>query len=418
MCSPLFSADINEDELFGDPDAVITEKPSLPEKEEEKKVGFSGEITSAAMDIVSSTSARNSLYTYTVANIFLDARMKSGLKAFANMETTYLSQTKTTEVALREMFFDFNYRRKAYFRTGKQVLQWGRCYLWNPTDHINIERQTFIRRIGYREGAYGTKFHVPFGTKANIYGFFDTGSTPEAGDIACALKYEFLVGGTEMAFSAWGKNTYNPVLGYDISSRIGTIDIMGEASVSKGENVSGMKEENGTLFTERDNDKTISKASVNFTKRFRLGNFKDRVTFITEFYYNGAGYENNEFADNTVYAYDTATLNAISGTYMTTGTKKDYLVYNSLYEANEFSRYYGAMFLTIDRFIISDMSLNINVLQNASDGSGLVSAGTTYKNINDFSAGILVNAYYGMRDSEYTFSSEALNVQLTFGVSF
>ena len=29
---------------------------------------------------------------------------------------------------------------KIYFRTGKQVLKWGRSYFWNPTDLINVEK--------------------------------------------------------------------------------------------------------------------------------------------------------------------------------------------------------------------------------------------------------------------------------------
>jgi hypothetical protein len=34
-----------------------------------------------------------------------------------------------------------------YFRAGKQVAQWGRCYLWNPTDLINVEKPFYSEDI-------------------------------------------------------------------------------------------------------------------------------------------------------------------------------------------------------------------------------------------------------------------------------
>jgi hypothetical protein len=100
---------------------------------------------------------------------------------------------------------DFNLKNKIYFRTGKQVLQWGRCYLWNPTDFVNIDKQTFLTRIGYREGTNGIKLHIPFGTKYNFYNFLNFTDAQEFGDQSLASKFEFLIENTEMAFSVFTK---------------------------------------------------------------------------------------------------------------------------------------------------------------------------------------------------------------------
>ena len=170
-----------------------------------KTVGFSGEITSAAVDLVSNTRDANYLYTLTVADFYLDARLPRQAKVFADVETTYLSQGQTTSVALQELFLDFNLDQFAYFRAGKQVLQWGRCYLWNPTDLVNVELPHFIRKLGTREGAYGLKMHIPFGTVLNIYDFLDTGTAEDAGAVANAVKVEYLLGNFEVAASGWGK---------------------------------------------------------------------------------------------------------------------------------------------------------------------------------------------------------------------
>jgi hypothetical protein len=411
---------INENELFSNPQTdIVVPAPGIAatSAEEKKTVGFSGEITNAWIGVLSSRGAKTSLYTYTVANIFLDARLKRDSKVYANMETTYLSQTKLTEVALRELFFDFNIRRSVYFRTGKQVLQWGRCYLWNPTDLINVERVSFVRKIGYREGAYGLKMHVPFGTKANIYGFLDTGNAPNAEDVGGAIKYEFLVGNSEMAFSGWSKAGYHPVLGYDFSTRLGTFDWAGEATVSKGENRTRIIADQGTLSLTRRDEEISPRLSMNFTKRLRLGNFKDRITLIAEGYYNHAGYDENQFDDGDNYSFVSPTI-GFAGLPLTSGTRKDYILGNNLYLTNEFSRYYAAFLGSLSRFIITDMTLNVNVLQNASDGSGIISTGVSYQDINDFSAGLLINAAYGQPNREFTYANQSANIQLTFSLAF
>ncbi|OGS46222.1 MAG: hypothetical protein A2539_02990 [Elusimicrobia bacterium RIFOXYD2_FULL_34_15] len=407
-----FSAEeINENEMFSNTNVITQEANTTPQAEEKKSIGFSGELTSVTEDIGISTSTKDFLNSYILSNIFLDVRMKNDIKAFANLETNYQPKSRTTEFNLRELFFDFNFDRHVYLRTGKQVLHWGRCYLWNPTDLINIEKKPFIRKIGYREGAYGMKLHVPFGTKYNIYGFLDTGNAPSPENLGGALKYEFLTGKTEMAFSGWAKKTYNPVFGYDFSSRISDIDILGEFSISKGDNVNRIRENQGTLEIFRNNKDWAPRSSINFSKGFRIGNFNDRLTVSTEFFYNQPGYKENIFKDNNIYQFSAPTI-------LSSGTKMEFLLLNNLYDPNYLSRYYSAIFTTLSRFVISDMNLNMNYILNIDDGSGILSTGVTYKNINDLSAGFLVNTFLGEENGEYTFSNLKYDLQLTAGISF
>lgn len=404
---------INENELFSDTDTVTgqppdaSQAPSSPTPSTVFEKHFSGEIVNVLADIYNSTSAANSFYSYTITNLFLDVRMARNMKAFADVEVGYLSQLKLTDVTLREMFFDFNYKDKIYFRTGKQTLQWGRCYLWNPTDLINVEKPTFIRRIGRREGAYGIKFHAPFAASANFYGFLDTGNAQSAGENALALKYEFLVSGrTEMAFSGWFKNTFNPVFGYDFSTRAGNMDIVGEATLSHGWVRNNVVVSGDVLSLERSQDWT-PRASVNFTRRFRLGNFKDRVSVSAEFFYNGAGYERNIFGDSSTYQFAS-----------TQGTIETFYLNNGLYEPNYYAHSYGALFSTVSRFILSDMSLSANYIRNNNDGTGVITLGTDYRTLNDLSIGILIIGNTGPPDGEYTFTNQPVSAQLTLGIVF
>lgn len=413
----------SELELFSSSEVVTqaASSPSAAGGEEKKTLAFSGEAVSVLEDVVYSSSTGNPFNSYIVGNLMLDARLKNGVKAFANMETSYRSKTRETASVLREAFLDFNIGRSVYFRTGKQVLQWGRCALWNPTDLINVEKKPFVRKIGYRDGAYGLKVHIPFGADYNIYGFLDTGSAPEDRDLGGALKFEFLTGKTEMAFSGWAKRDRRPVFGYDLSSRLGDVDIAGEVSVARRDNTRFIRDDGGVLDIYRKNDDWAAKAAVNFSKGFRLGNFNDRLTVATEFFYNQSGYGKSPFRDRALYAFSSP-LSSLGPTgtmvFQTAGTKRDFLLGRGLYEPNYLSRYYGAVFTSISRFIITDMTLNMNYVRNLNDDSGVLSAGVAYKNINDFSAGCLVLVPMGPVNSEYTFSGAKLSVQLTAGVAF
>ena len=427
---PAFSNGVDENAMFADPEMGIETMEtvnSTPLEEEETSVGFSGEITS----VVSYTGTKdwikkgddtnNRLSSYILGSFFIDARLKKGTKGFTNIEINYAAESDTTHLTLKELFLDFNVKNKVYFRTGKQVLQWGRCYLWNPTDLINIAKETFIQRIGSREGAYGIKTHIPFGTKLNIYSFIDTGKTSDADSTAVASKIEFLVGNTEMAFAVWGKKGYKPVYGYDFSTRLFKVDTYGELAASHGENHDRMNVENGILGKSRSSNKWDPRASIGFSKSFDFRDVNDRITTTFEFYYNHNGYKDDVFNDAVIYPYQDPIVQLDSTgavTLKTSGSKKDFLLDNNLYESNSLSRYYAALFSSYRKFIISDLTLNINLIGNVDDNSFIVSSGVNYQDLTDLNIGLTFYSYLGPSNREYTFSDSAVNAQLTVGIIF
>jgi len=401
----------SELEMFGTPELVTQAASTQTAREEKKSLGFSGSVTSVMEHAVYGSS--DSLNTYILGSLLLDARLKNGVKAFANLETSYYPRTRQTTSTLRELFVDFNLGERVYFRTGKQVLQWGRCYLWNPTDLVNIEKIPFVPKVGSREGAYGLKVHVPFGTAYNIYGFVDTGNAAAGRDLAGALKFELLAGRTEMAFSGWTKKDRSPVFGYDTSSRLGEFDITGEVSVAGRDNGRFIRDNNGALETYRKATRWPLKAALNLGRGFRVGNFNDRLRVTGEFFYNQTGYAETPFRDKKLYAFSGPLAAALPA-----GTKGLYLLGNGLYDSNYLGRHYGALFTSLGRFLITDLTLNTNYIHNFNDGTGALSAGVSYKNLNDFSAGCLLLAPLGPADGEYTFSGAKLFAQLTAGISF
>jgi hypothetical protein len=147
----------------------------------------------------------------------------------------------------------------------------------------------------------------------------------------------------------------------------------------------------------------------------------DRISVNMEFYYNQSGYKENLFEDSNVYGfarpvtvYDSSGIPALK----TSGTKKEFLLDNDLYEANNFSRYYAALFTSVKKFIISDLTLTLNLIGNLNDKSSILTTGVVYTDINDFSLGFNVYSYLGNSNREYTYSNNLLATQMTVGVVF
>ncbi len=231
FAAAVWSADlppVDEAALFGDTNQVAdsaSRAASPSDTAERKTVGFSGSVLAFGAETVPRAwfddfdAARARQTAGAVGDLYLDARLLRGFRAFANAEVD-LNADRGDSAALRvpEIFLDANIGRKAWFRAGKQVLQWGPGYFFNPTDLINVERKTLVRRLGAREGVFGAKAHVPFGTRSNLYGFLDADGVTRPDSASGAVKAEFLAGRSEMALMAWDGGGRDPVYGADLST--------------------------------------------------------------------------------------------------------------------------------------------------------------------------------------------------------
>jgi hypothetical protein len=354
-----------------------------------------------------------------LGNLLLDIRLPQGAKAFANLQTEYIPLDSAVMVSLQELFIDGNIKNKVFLRLGKQVLQWGRCDIWNPTDLINVEKKLFIQKIGYREGAYGVKLHIPFGTAYNIYGFLDTREASSIDSLAAAGKFEFLIGGTEMAFSLWDKKNYHPVFGYDFSTRLIGVDLTGELSVSDGSNSFMLHEQNGMLEETKSGD-WQTRLCIDVGRQFGFFDISQGLSVTGSFYYNHGGYGDNLFADTAHYGFKKplATISPSGPAMIASGKKSDFLIMNNLYQMNDFSRYYVGLDIEISRIILSALSGFFKVIDNIPQSSAILTTGINFVSLNEFFTGLTVNGYFGQKNTEYTFQNQAMTVQITAGVTF
>ena len=309
---------------------------------------------------------------------------------------------------LPEFFIDANFRNVVYVRAGKQVLQWGRCFLWNPTDFVNVEKKTFFQRMGHREGAYGVKMHIPYKTLFNFYSFIDLGEINYANEVAVSAKAEALVGRTEMAVSVRGKKEQQPIFGFDISTQLFEVQISGEAALRNGKDMISLDMDDTTITDI--GDSWIPRASVNLMKFFPLNGVADRLMVSTEFYYNYAGYDPNIFSGGLI------DYQKIIATLLRKGNDLETIL--SLYEPNSYSKYYAMLSTSISRFILNDMTFTCSAVGNLNQRCAMLSGGVSYQSLHDFMLSANVNGFVGKKNTEYTFTDQGLSLQLRMGLVF
>jgi hypothetical protein len=432
-------AQVDESELFGSTGNIVDvktiESGSVLSNVENGSVSFSGVLynrTTYAMRkdwITGKTNWKgNSLFAYLEGNVSLDIRLQKDVKAFVNLDAYYtpqgqdnykmyeqlrpdgsttnitLKETLNTIVNFKEIYLSANLDRKVYLVLGKQVLQWGRTYFWQPTDLINIDRKDFFNLDNQiREGNFGLKLHIPFGTRANIYGFLDANGVKNFDGLGTAGKLEFLLGRTEFALSAWQKKTFFPVYGVDFSTRLLGFSVAGEAAFSTGDNQMRLKKTNVTFpvpmevyFPYREREKLVYRACISLSRSFTW-ELEDRITVVGEFLHNSEGYAENMFAKDPL-------------------TRMMFL--QGFYKSGYYGKDYAALFTSMKRFFLQDLSFSMNGLANLTDLSYVVSTGLTWTPVFNFSASFNVSGFFGPPDTEYVFSGVGANCDLNISVRF
>ncbi|NLL13621.1 MAG: hypothetical protein GX267_09470 [Fibrobacter sp.] len=418
-----------------DTNSVPVEKASIVEK---LRTSIGGEIIGAS-EIVSTREFTDEpglnntfMLNRLVGSVTLDSRLQNDTKVFGNLEVNYFPGFDSSNVMyrasgiednyslyLREFFMDFNFNRSVYFRIGKQVLQWGRCYFWNPTDLINVERNSFVEKIGSREGVYGARLHVPFGTIANIYSFINIQTVNRIDSIAGTVKFEYLLGRSEMALSVWGKRGKPVVLGYDISSRVWDLDVKGEISLTTGGDFqASIKQRDSSLFVEEISSGATPRLSLSVGRSFGFMGFPNALMINLEGYYNGGGYKGNMFRDTSRYVIHADRFKSLSYEEKPRATKTEVLLEGNLYEPNYHSRYYAALFVNISRLFLSGLTCNLAGIVNIEQASSMVTGTFAYTMLNNVTISTTLTGYIGEKNTEYTMFDQLLGLRILASVSF
>jgi hypothetical protein len=424
-----------EDDFFNSSNVEATQGQAdvknMEEAVDKEMVGLSGNLAATG----SYTMTRDFLwglkgisdnsFNYNMTgDLLLDVRLKKGFKAFVDLflgysnfgmpnihqytllnpvdtflglETIptgsifYMSEDQQMLLSLKEIFVDFNISNVVYFRVGKQVLQWGLGYLWNPTDLINIEKKSFTDLSALRDGTFGARVDVVFSPTIHLYTFLGFQGVESISDVALAARAVFLVGTVEFGVSGWAKDSKIPVFGLDISAPLfWSLNFYAEASASWGFNSDKMRPD-GSTYSIR--DRLVPRITAGLSRSFDLGDVQDRIQVNVEFYYNDAGYNENMFESANRAAF-------LQGGY---------------YSSGDYGKVYGALFITINKIFTSNTTLTLSGLGNFSDLSFMVMADLSYTPVNNFTISFKLISYLGSNFREYTIAFNSSDLTATPG---
>jgi hypothetical protein len=430
------AAGSDENDFFGSgtveaqPGAADTKNPA--EAVESEKLGFSGQLQSFSSYtmtrnfIQGATGFSDNTFANTIMGDFLvDARLPRNFRMFMDLNINYvptgtpvptvftpvpplpppvppqfvLMQNETTLLDIKEVFVDFNFANNAiHFRAGKQVLQWGTGYFWNPTDLINVSHKSFTNLNALLDGVFGLRTDVTFSPNFHLYTFVNLNGVTDLTDVAYAARTEFLAGKVEFGFSGWYEYNKIPVFGTDITMPLfWELNMTGEASLSYGDN--GQKlDTNGNPYSV--SNELVPKVDIGLSRTFDVLNVQDRLSVMGEFFWNSDGYDQNMFQS----------LGSGSLSLMT--------FLNGYYHASYYGQYYGALFVSIADFGEPNMTLSIDGLMNFSDTSAIALIGLSDSPVNNFTLEAQVGSALGPTYGEYTVTANSFTGLLTSNMFF
>ncbi|MBN1649329.1 MAG: hypothetical protein JW874_14930 [Spirochaetales bacterium] len=291
-------------------------------------------------------------------------------------------------ITIEELFADFNYREKLFFRFGKSFIKWGKGYFWSPADILNLQAINAEDPEDEREGPVNLKVNFPFGSNnLNIYVLLndveDFEYTGFAGNV------EFLVGDYEIGFGGYYQYDQKPRIVGVFSGSIGKIGIFGEAALAFGSEKTHIREAAGhtpafPVFETYTNDSdpvffgTIGAMYLNTEHNF---------TIIGQYYYNGDGCPNTEY-DNGQSMYEYAMIFYGLGDL----TAADLV---------NFGQHYLGLSVNFAEIADSDFSLLSYVLLSMSDWSGIAAVTLSFEPFERFVVKLTPRMMFGQDGDEF-----------------
>lgn len=340
--------------------------------------------------------------------LFLDARPSRNFRAFAKAkaDTTWTKDSLESEVKLHELFSDFVIGDRAFFRLGKQTVNWGVGYFFSPADIINIGRIDPEHPEAEREGPAALRLHVPTG-RNNLYAYaILEGKAADGHRLALAPKAEIVFGGTELGLGLYYRDERAPRAMATVSTTLGRVSVFGEAVLSKGSDKRFVRKTAVTstnplgLTTVTDSSTLYAHVTAGLRYTYSDPDGRYTVTGAGQYYFNGEGYDGHFLKE-----YGPMLWSMIESGPL------------SMSDVERIGRHYGALSVRWTNERLRNVDTNGFWLGNLSDGSGLATLSLAYTGWNHVRPAIGITRTYGQAGSEYALMgpSTRLTVGITVG---
>lgn len=349
--------------------------------------------------------ALNSLESRLGGQLYLDARPEPNFRVFSKAKFSYAlpmgGQNHQFDGKLLELFSDFNYENKVFFRAGKQRAEWGVGYFFSPADVINLGRIDPENPTADREGPLALKVHYPHrSNNYYLYTIFEGISKPE--QIAIAPKMEYLLGKSELGAGLFYQKDRSTRAMLTFSSSFGDVGWFAEAVVGKDYNKDFLQPKGGSVYEIVRKDDFFTQATVGGHYSYKdsegLFNFSGAV----QYYFNGMRDQNHRDSVKAI----RSGLPIVEPIYPENPwdeeQMKAYLQALSPYLMEDGLHYLGATIMW-NNMLGTKLSNATFVLANLSDRSGMVTNTLSLPTFSKFSPSVGVRFNFGDETSEYGF---------------
>ncbi len=207
------------------------------------------------------------------ARLSFDARPDRNYRVFGSFDIAYpLSPQYASEstISLFELFTDFNWNEKAFFRFGKQTSSWGLSRFYQIADPLSVGIKDPENPQEDLEGPLALKITVPVRSHTlYVYGIVKDSWIPEQGtmnladvgygvkaDIHVVVPDNFLVANGELTLGAFSQRRLAPKFVAGYSTAVWKVQVFSDQVLSYGldqarlrDDGSVMKEENTWFYS-------------------------------------------------------------------------------------------------------------------------------------------------------------------------
>jgi len=293
-----------------------------------------------------------------------------------------------------ELFNDFSWNDKVFFRFGKHTVKWGVGYFWSPADVLNLSAIDVEDPDAQREGPISLRAHIPVpGTQTNIWAYAlipetDEPSSLEPADLGGAAKVEFLVGNWEVGTGVFVHYDQPASAMLSLTGAIGRFSLFGEGSLSWGSQKSFVKD----MYVSVDDIKWVyekydDRPFFSGTAGFNWSKSAWDLTVVGQYRFNGQGYADNKRED-LIESFRAAepVMDAFPG-----GTGAETLGAGLIYDSG---LHYAALSVSKAEMGPKDLTGSVLVLANLSDLSGFAKPAISYRFFDRMSASAAATFYF------------------------
>ena len=342
------------------------------------------------------------------------------------------------ELNVFELFSDFSWKDRLFFRFGKHTIKWGTGYFWSPADVLNLTSIDVEDPTADREGPISLKIHFPF-SYHNAYMYFIANADAKPFEIALAPKAEFVIGNTEIGIGGYYQQALAPRFITLISTSVSDFDFFGEGVVSYGSDrvfIRKSRDQSAAEEDPEDNFEVVldtyeveTRPFFQFTAGGRyVKSFTEErgsLALIGQYWFNGEGYKNNDLLRPGYYL----ALNPNTNGLLIQEEENQPEGYEdpptlTFTDLTNFGRHYAAVTVNWEIFQ-TDINFTVLALANLQDWSGLFVPAVSWKIFDYMTVGVNARFTFGDPGDEYSNqqalfpgNEDILGSTLTFGVNF